>query len=203
MTCNGFYSCYSTCYNPCNYCYDVCRPQNICSTIYNPCQPINNVCQNICATTCNPCGVVSQQCPEVAYIAAAATPTVLPTGVATTISGFTGIPIRNVGGIINNVTTGQFTVPCAGRYEVSGFVSFPANATGTRQLDIYVVDGTTGAITLAASDTRNAALTGPTNITLTTVVYLKANDRVYLSATQNSGTTLTTIESRISIVRLC
>jgi len=82
-------------------------------------------------------------------------------------------------------------------------VAFAANATGTRELYIYKVDGSTGVISLIASDSRNAATIGTTNITLTTVADLKANDRIFIAASQSSGAPLNTTEARIAIVRLC
>jgi len=218
------------CYGSRKSCCDPCKPK-CCNKIKccNPCQPIcstctsfpqcnnicqpqcNNICQpqcnNICQPQCNPCVITCPPCPApcptTSFITGIPTPTTLVTGSPTTIIVF-GVPTTNIGGIVLNPINGQFTVPTAGRYVISGYIGFSANPTGTREVSIFRIDATTNITSLLASDTRNATSIGPTNVTVTTTADLNAGDRIYFVATQNSGATLsTTTDSRISIVRLC
>lgn len=206
--------CHNLCNNPCN---NACN--NLCSTTCNPC---NNVC-NPCNNNCNPCNNVCNPCPNVTFITNPATATtitsnpvgtaptpipagstVIPAGTVVPITGFSGTPIVNCGGITVNSGTGQFTIPISGRYIISGSVIFSPNATGTREVYIYRVSGTSGIISLLASDSRNATAVGTTNVTVTTTADLLAGDRIFFAATQNSGSSITAqIDSRYSITRVC
>lgn len=190
-SCNTWNSC-NPC-NPCNPCPNICGPQ-VCN-IPCPVQPVAYIA-NAAVTT----SVLSVNPPNPIPIGSITFPP-LSTNV-TVISGFSGTPTTNVGCITNNITSGQFTLPVAGRYELSAYVSFTANSVGTRELYLYKVDGSTGVISLIVSDSRNAATVGTTNITLTTIAEFKANDRLFIAASQSSGASLSTTEARIAIVRL-
>ena len=225
----GCYPCYPS-YNQCyNYCQPVCNPcAPQCNPCPAPCNPCANPCANPVSSTCALCPTpCPAPCPAVTYITTAPIGTAIPSGVVggtpvlipvgsttipagtvTPITGFSGTPTTNIGGITVNAGTGQFTVPIAGRYFISGTVTFDApvgfGAIGTRQVYIYKVDAVTGVISLLASDSRNAVVTGPTTITVSTAADLNANDRIFFAATQNSGTTITTTtNNRFVITRLC
>ena len=215
---NACNPCANQCVNPCaNSCVNPCA--NLCA---NPCaNPNSNLCANLCQPIC------PAPLPAITYITSApigtAIPsgpvgippvpipigsTTIPAGTVTPITGFTGTPITNVGGITVNPSTGQFTVPIAARYLISAYVTFDApvgfGSIGTREVYIYKIDAVTGVISLLASDSRNAAVTGPTRVTITTQAQLNANDRIFFAATQNSGTTImTTTDNRFSISRIC
>lgn len=218
MSCNNYLACYSSyysCPNPCSTSY---YNKNCC----NSCQPARSPCVVTCPAPCPaPCPPVT--CPAVSYITFAPTATLIPTGTVgvaptpipagattipagtvTPITGFTGVPTTNIGGVTLNTTNGQFTVPIAGRYIISAYVGFSANPVGTREVYIYRIDATTGIISLLASDSRNATVVGTTNATVTTTADLSAGDRIFFAVAQNSGTTLTsTSDSRFAITRLC
>lgn len=216
--CRSYYSYYAY---PCfanNSCYNLCQtsscdPCNSC----NPCQTVGNPCQ----TVCNPC-------PNVTFIATAPTATtitpspVLPAplpqippnttnpAVAGVIplTGFTAIS-TNCGGISFNTSNGQFTVPIAGRYDISGMVGFVESTnppTGLRSFSIYRIDASTGIISLLASDTRAPVANGNTYISLSTVADLRAGDRIFFTASQNQtsqANLLTTTDTRVAITRIC
>lgn len=109
----------------------------------------------------------------------------------------------------NGHTTGgsndRYTVPLAGYYLISGSVSFAANVTGPRAVEV-TVNGTA----LAGSDNNANAVTGG-NVTRMSarplVALLAVNDIVRLSAFQGSGGNLDTnvgsgaeFQSQMSIV---
>jgi len=214
MSGNSYLSYYSYC-NPCK--------QNYCQIQYNPCQIQCNPCQSQCVPSPCPIYPPISPCPAVTYITSSSTITSIPTGTVgvaptpipigsttipvntvTSITGLTGVPTINIGGITVNATTGQLTVPIAGRYDISAYVSFMANAIGTREIYIYKVDVTTGIISLLASDSRNATIVGSTNATISTTAQLNSGDRIFYAVTQNSGTVIiTTTDSRFTITRLC
>lgn len=190
-----------TCWNPCaNPCVNPC---------VNPCA---NPCANPCVTPCvAPCPPIEPcpPCPTVAFIATTPVGTSIPTGSSVSLSG-TPTPITslspntNIGNIGINTVNGQLTVPIAGRYIITSYIDFPANATGTRESYIYSVSGVNNILTLLAYDSRNATSVGSTNISISTTANLNAFDRIYFAATQSSGTTLTTLtDSRFTIVRVC
>lgn len=228
MSCNNFSGSYFSCHaypclnNTCNNLFQntPCQQQT-CQTVCQPtCNPCPSLC-NPCQTILNPCNPCSIPCPAVSYITTAITPTsipsgtpglaptvipvgstTIPAGTVTVLGGF-GTPTTNVGCISINASTNQFTVPIAGRYIISGNIGFASNPMGTREFYIYKVDGTTGVISLIVSDSRNATVVGNTFITLTTVADLRANDRIFFAATQNSGSTLATTDLRVAISHLC
>jgi len=219
MSSNNALSCYSSYYgcpavycNPCSSHYT-----NFCQPICNPCQPICNINPSLCNPCPQPCP--PQPCLNVTYITTAPTATTVPTGgtpipvgsttvpagTVTVITGFSGIPSTNVGGI--SVSNGQFTIPSAGRYFISGTVCFVANATGSRTLYIYRIDATTGLISQLAANTVPAiSATVPTCVNASTAADLNAGDRLFFAVTQTSGANLdttTTAENRFVITRLC
>lgn len=206
-----------------NYCRDYCYPYynpNLCTPCVGsvnypiPCNPCNQY------TICSP-----PPCPppiRVAYITTAPTTTSIPSGTVgvaptpippssttipantvTVILGYSNSPITNVGGIIVNTSTGQFTVPSGGNYNIICYIGIAANATGTREFYIYRVDATTGIISLIAMDSRNATAVGSTYANLSADVDLNAGDRIFFAVTQNSGSILTTTsDNRFSLVKM-
>ena len=201
---SNYYNRNNKCYNPCQtQCYNPCQTQ--CQTpCYNPCPPA-------CPPPCPPI------CPTVTYVASPATVTTVPSGGTpipigattitgvTPITGFTGTPTTNIGGITVNPATGQFTIPIAGRYLLSAFVAFAPNSFGgTRDVYIYKIDGSTGVITLLAANTTPGNTSITSYNTVTTFDNLQVGDRIFFAATQNSGAPVTvTTESRFGITRLC
>ena len=199
------------------YNYGCVYPQSYYNRAY--CNPCNNPCSNPCQPIqCAPipCQPVINQCPNVSYITSIPTGTVIPSGAAapigtvTPILGYSPVPSTSIGGITLNATNGQFTVPIVGRYIITAFIGFVETPTtiigGTRQLYIYKVDGTTGALTLLAEDSRNAVTTGNTYISIATTADLNAGDRIFVAATQNNTAAIpvtTTTDGRFTITRLC
>ncbi|BCS82869.1 hypothetical protein QLL95_gp1254 [Cotonvirus japonicus] len=220
MACQNYtYGCVSTSYPSCyaRGCGTIPFPSN-CVQV---CQP---VCGSPCVTSCpSPCPTPIP-CPVtiVEYLTTAPTATTIPSGpvgfpptpipvgsttipegTVTTIIGYATTPIRSIGGITLNVATGQFTVPLAGTYLITGFVGFSANTIGTREVYIYKVNGATSVITLVSLDNKNAVSIGPTYTSFSAQEYLNAGDRIFFAATQNSGSVITTIaDNRFSISRL-
>lgn len=78
--------------------------------------------------------------------------------------------------------TGRLTCKTAGIYIVTGHVSFAANATGIRDVRILHNGTTTYATTRA-----DAAASGKTNMTISSILSLAVNDYVELVAYQSSG----------------
>jgi hypothetical protein len=206
-----YYSCYAY---PC-----VTNRDNLCHQLCNQCQP-NISCQTICHPHPHP--IEPPFCPPVTYITTAPTVTSIPTsavGVAlpqipigsitvpintvTVINGY-GTPTTNIGGITLNITNGHFTIPIAGKYIISAYIGFTALPVGVREVDIYKVDASTGIISLIVANSTNAVFTGNTLVTLTTIAELRANDRLFVSVTQNSGSIIsTTFDTRVAITRVC
>jgi len=218
------------CPSPCQPCQpNPCQPCQPCQP--NPCQPnpcqqqqVFSPCLPRCSSPCqsqSPCRPPCDlgRCPNVAYITSSVVATSVPTGgiaiptgsttipggTVTVITGYTGTPTTNIGGIQLNFATGQFTISCTGRYLLSISICFIANPTGTREVYIYKIDAITALISLLASDTRNATVTGNTCASVTTVSDLNTNDRIFFAVTQSSGAVLSTASdtSRYIITRLC
>jgi len=226
-------SCCAQYYN--KNCCNSCKPQcyNICQNLCNPCQQVCNPCQQVCnpcTTSCPvPCTTpCTTPCPQVSFISNTATATTVtsggillpvgtviasgtttvPAGTVTVITGFTGTPTTNIGGIIPN--NGFFTIPCAGRYTITGNACFSSvvtvATTDYRQLSIYRTDATTGVTTLLATDSRNPISGMPTCINVATTADLASGDRIFFAATQTStGGVAVNVEAggRYSITRLC
>lgn len=84
-----------------------------------------------------------------------------------------------------NSSTGEFTAPKSGKYEVDGVISFLSNGTGTRYLQVYVngsADSLLGGLNLAG--------TGQVVCSGNTTLNLEKGDVVTLRAYQTSGGTL-------------
>lgn len=222
--------CCNPCYPACNPCPQPCNP---CQPVYNYCQPCPAPCPAPCPTPCPaPCPPCPPRCPDITYVTGPSTTgiviptggtpipvgsTIVPAGSVTVITTFAAAPTTNVGGIA--VNNGQFIIPIAGRYDISGTVCLdvPANsvipAGSTFTLYIYKVDVTTGVITLLAANTApfTGAGTTPTVITTScsnaaTTADLAAGDRVFFAVTQNTGlatVTTSTTAGRFAITRLC
>lgn len=203
-------SCISVCTSPC---HNVCQP---CISTYSAtCAPCTSVCPPVCPPIC------PQPCPNITYItntSALIANTVVngttplqpfPTGstsipaTSSAIVNFLTVPLVSSGGITLNATNGQFTVPVSGRYLISATIGFTTNATGSRELDIYKYNTTTGIYTLLASDSRLANADSPTYITVTTAAELSANEIIVFVASQNSGAPLNlTTDGRVAITRI-
>lgn len=85
---------------------------------------------------------------------------------------------------IHDTVTNNSRLTCktAGKYLVTGNVSFAANATGIRQLQIKLNGATTvGAVGWSASSA------GTTDLVVVTLYDMAVNDYVELIAAQNSG----------------
>lgn len=226
-SCNFYPGFYNGYYSKCNpyrsQCLTVCQPVNCC----NPCSTGSYIAYNQCTpttnygVTCNPCNVNNpcNPCPNVTYIANPATATValattptvvnpipigstIITGV-TPITGFTGTPTSNCGGITVTPSTGQFTIPIAGRYLLSANVIFNANAiAGSDQVYIYRIDATTGVISLLSSGSQISTINIPNRISVSTFADLNPGDRIFFAVTSSNGSTVDT-SSRFGITRLC
>ena len=109
-----------------------------------------------------------------------------------TASGSTGYASYDPKSWFNNA--GDYIAPTvAGFYIVTGCVVFVANATGYRELNLqvdYAANGTWVDIT-SQRVAPNASQQGRLNVS--TVVYLQANARLRMRATQNSGGNLDTV----------
>lgn len=81
-----------------------------------------------------------------------------------------------------NVTTGVFTAPAAGYYEIEGLISFDGNATGTRIVEIQK----NGTGTFAVWDREVASAAG-NYLSGSCVIKLVAGDTLRVRAFQDSG----------------
>jgi hypothetical protein len=110
--------------------------------------------------------------------------TLVPAGTVTVINGYTGAPTTNIGGITAN--NGFFTVPVAGRYNVSADVCFDTVAstltTDIREVTLYKVETTTALVTLQAIDSRLPIAASPTCVNIATTIDLAVGDRIFVAA---------------------
>ena len=195
--------------------------QNQC---YNPCpikiQPCILSCPNICAAPCPaPCPPLPL---NVIYATSAPTVTIIPTGgtsipagstivpaTITVVTGFSPVPTTNLGGITLNPVNGQFTVPVAGRYTITGTDTFTTNSlTGNITLYIYRIDVTNNVISLLAANAITVVpVSTSTSNTVTTIADLNAGDRIFYAVTQNTGANISTsaVDNRfvIALTRAC
>lgn len=206
-----------------------CFPSSCCSNPSYPnyCPPIS--CNNICPPIIPPPTIPIQTLTPT-YIISAVTATNIPSGgvpipansiiippnTVTIIGGFTGVPSTSIGNCVTfSALNSQFTVNSAGTYLISGSIAFLPQAlpitppsTNIRAFYIYKIDGVSGIISLVAADSREV-YNGISliQITLTTHVYLNANDKIFFASTQNSGVTIATsvtsdINNRYTITKL-
>ncbi|MDW8072272.1 MAG: hypothetical protein RMK79_12485 [Anaerolineae bacterium] len=91
---------------------------------------------------------------------------------------------------IHDTTTNTSRLTCQtpGVYLITGCVRFAANATGQRQIHILLNGSTIIALTRA-----NAAASGETDLTITTIYSLAAGNYVELAAWHNSGAALNVV----------
>jgi hypothetical protein len=82
-----------------------------------------------------------------------------------------------------SANTSRITITIAGWYLVWGGALFAANATGYRQLLIYL----SGTSTLALQSDNAPSASSPTGLSVSTLWYFTAGDWVELLAFQNSG----------------
>ena len=224
---NGCSSCKQQC--SCKTCQPVCCQPHCQPQCQIQCQP---QCVIACPAPCpTPCPT---PCPNVTFITNIATPTAVvtggtliptassnppgstiipagsttvPVGTVTVITGYTGTPSTNIGGVLSN--NGFFTIPCTGRYVISADICFAAATvaptTDFREVSIYRVDATTGIVSLLAIDSRTPIIGSPTCINVATVADLRAGDRIFIAARQNSGATILTEANigRLAITRVC
>lgn len=102
-----------------------------------------------------------------------------------------------------NATTGIYTVPVPGIYEVSGVIGFAANATGSRYFTVQ--KNGSGSLSLNAPSAATSG-TVDTHISIPSVIVsLNAGDTLRLRGFQNSGGSLaytTGVEGVLNIKRL-
>lgn len=118
----------------------------------------------------------------------------IATGTSTTMGfgnagSFEFTPIINVGSWTVNAADSDpesLLVPEAGHYLVTVGASWEANATGYRQIRIWL----NGAAVEGGDDNRESAGAVTTFQTCTTVLDLAANDQLDVRVIQNSGSTL-------------
>lgn len=177
-------------------------------------------CPNLYAVSCNP-QASQQTCPSVSYTTGPATETSLQTGqsgnsyMGTVLNGFGITTETSTGGITYNTTTGQITIPIVGRYEITVFVTFgPSGDVGTnpsrRELFIYKIPSgsanSTTYVLLTSESFPSVSTSSQTRATLTTFADLNANDKIFVSALQTSGSTINVLaqtSNRLSVIRDC
>lgn len=134
--------------------------------------------------------------------------TTVPIGTVSTITGYTGVPSTNVGGIVQ--TNGFFSIPCAGNYNIIANICFSATggalAADSRIVEIYKVDSLTGLVTSLAIDSRVPISDANTCINVAATDYFRAGDRVFIAARQTNGAaaTVSTVagSGRLSIIKM-
>lgn len=109
----------------------------------------------------------------------------------------------NSGEWSSTVNPSRITAINTGIYAISGGVSFAANVTGQRKLELRV----NGSLTVKSLQVNANSALVPTNLTVTAIVLLNAGDYVELIATQTSGSSLQVLQSAnyspvLSAVRL-
>ena len=198
--------------NPCpqkcivKTCQTICNPCNPC----NPCQPTTKVCtlkcKTICPSTCKPtkcespcqpikCKPKCEQnnCSDVFLTTNASGSQIIPSGISmfpyTIITVWSQNAIINSNNILYNPVNGQFTIPISGWYSINVNGTWDINSTGNRGIWL-VRKNNCGVESIIASDTRPAATSLPTNISLTTTVFLNACDIIFVSVFQDSGVPL-------------
>jgi hypothetical protein len=85
----------------------------------------------------------------------------------------------------------QFNVPAAGTYLLTAYLTWPANATGYRKLEIKAGPSGTEAVAAVSQDQPVQESGQVTTQTVSGLVRLASGDRVFVQATQDSGTGLT------------
>ena len=207
---------YTTYYDRCNRnCYEACNPcYNPCYTTTNnnnccpptPTPPVNNVVSYIAGIpTANAIPSGGAAIPNGTIIPAGST--TVPAGTVTPITGYTGTPVNNQGGI--SLSNGFFTVPIAGRYAVAAYICFAATdivfGTDLRAVSIYRVDALTNATSQIATDARVPITGSNTCVNISTVAELNAGDRIFVAARQvnAAGAVISTVAGagRIAITR--
>ncbi|AEJ34930.1 hypothetical protein [Acanthamoeba castellanii mimivirus] len=204
--CVTYGNCYTTCASPClpypTNCVQVCTSSQPCPS---PC-PIPVPCPVTIVeyiTTAPTATTIESSPTGMALTPIPVGSTSIPSGTVTVITGYAATPVRSIGGITLNSALGQFTVPLAGSYLITGYIGFSYNAVGIREVYVYKVDGATSVITLISTDSRNTTATNPTYISYSAMDYFNAGDRIFIAAAQNSGSTITTTaDNRIAITRM-
>lgn len=103
----------------------------------------------------------------------------------------------------NSQTSVASTSHSTGTYLVTAYVSFAANATGTRSLVVTSSSSGTNAVTTSAR-ARVAAVNGfETSFNSTFVITATASGMWYLRVWQNSGTTINVTAATINAVKIC
>ena len=229
--CNPKTTCYYE-YDPCTGMMIIKRKRQKVKTVYTnipysccqPCYPPNNYCHTQLPPQC------PEKCPEnlsVAYVTNIAGSTTVPSGgsfipdntiivpgstsvpsgTVTVITGYTGTPSTNVGGIVN--TNGFLSIPVKGKYTIIANICFGGLSGSTssdeRIIEIYKVNGQTGLVSRLAIDSRPPVISSQaTCINVSASDDFKAADRVFISARQtssNSASVLTIANTgRLSIV---
>jgi hypothetical protein len=81
-----------------------------------------------------------------------------------------------------NTSTGEFTAPKSGKYEVDGVISFASSASGTRYIQVFV-----NAVGDSVLGGQNTSATGQAVVSGSTTLDLAKGDVVTVRAYQNSG----------------
>ena len=134
--------------------------------------------------------------------------TTVPAGTVTVITGYTGVPSTNIGGITQS--NGFFTLPATGNYSVVANICFAAVPavlpTDIRIVSIYKVDALTGIVTNIGMDSRTPVAATPTCINVATTDTFRAFDRVFIAVRQTNGAALAILTvpdvGRLAITRL-
>lgn len=210
----NYYNCYSTNCNPCNKKYTSCVTQcspcvSACTPCGTPCvtssylAPCAQQCVEACPVPCPvPCTVVAYYTDIASSTAIISGGSAIPTGTTipsgsttipantvTVITGYTGIPTTNTGGVIPN--NGFFTIPVSGKYAITATICFATVATtlttDLREVYIYKVDATTSLVTKSANDSRVPIAGSNTCVNVSAYDNFNVGDRVFIAARQING----------------
>lgn len=94
-------------------------------------------------------------------------------------------PFNTILGSALNAATGTYTAPAAGFYAISFSLTFPANATGYRSIQINA-GGTSSTVLTASSSTALTNLSAET-LSCSCTAFLNQGDTVTWTGQQNSG----------------
>lgn len=115
--------------------------------------------------------------------------TTVPVNTVTVITGYTGLPSTNIGGV--SLNNGFFTIPISGRYDAAALIGFASVAsslpTDLRSITIYHVNRTTGLVTILATSSQLPIVGSSTFINLATNGNFLAGDRIFVAARQING----------------
>ena len=124
----------------------------------------------------------------------------IPSDTSTPADTTDSTALVNIGGIEYNIA-GNFTIPKAGLYLISAFLTFSSsNPTGDRE--VAIISSNLGSL---ATETVEAAASYATRLTVTTFANLVAGDVITFYMKQNTGFNLNTkgpTHNRLSFTKL-